>query len=680
MRRFHASSVVALVMSLSWALLAAPVAAAPATTTAPILTQALSEAATLLGMDSRGMPLTPAATAATLPQVIAERWDAEVLTTAPPVLLGGTSALATPALADQGEEDGDPSGSFATAGRLSYDATGDGLADVAGFHLNFDTGTTELLVLDGATGETVFTTPRTDFTGWTVFAVSDRSGDGITDLIQLRLVEEQSGSTCVEDAGGYDCTFDETFTWAVDLVSGADGAILRSRTQDGYFRGYDRADAAGYAYHIEALNLRPAPEPTGDHDGDGIDELIVVDEQIVISGSDDSPRSADIDTTATVLDAGWSALATFQALDRPTFPYLRRAGDLTGDGTPELVWSTSIDLGFRIDSDCPGTLPEAVEELLGMCSTRSMYEAEARVEVIDGTDFSVIQDLRVRDGDGSFLHAFPVVHQDLDDDGAADLRLYTWDFERTETMVLDAGTGEVRWQHASEDVLGSGQALDLDGDGETELVMRGTLSSSSSSPTSESTTSTFFQTVLDGATGEEEARQAVSVSKPYAADGWVLFFGFLREVDLNGDGIPDPVFRDVVGDYDADSETMRYETVLRVLDATDIERPALVNRDAPGIRVFTTTVMPAAPALPTRVEFTYPGPEVEGGFALIDGESGAPTMSLEQVDWVSTLPNPDGSEDLLLTEISEEDQRLTSVISRARQGDLATVWLRTFGR
>ena len=286
--------------------------------------------------------------------------------------------------------------------------------------------------------------------------------------------------------------------------------------------------------------------PVVDLDGDGVAEIVFVaydgdratsGRLVVISGSDCSERFVvgSVGCRACVDEVACRDL-DLNGDGAILYPTGLAAGDLDGDGSPEIVGILEGDVSelfpqrliafgsdgsFRWCSEIVPLAPSWVQAPLreGIPSIADL-DGDGRAEILVGT--------RAFDADGRLVResawlddaAATSVAVDVDRDGVAEMSFGG--------ALLD-GMGAARWHRGdlmSGDPLGtqtSGSApADVDGDGMPEIVL------------AESTSRTLH--VLDGLTG---ATRASAVLPPAPAFGCSESLGVPALGDVDGDGVPE---------------------------------------------------------------------------------------------------------------------------------------------
>jgi hypothetical protein len=620
----------------------------------------------LLILDEAGRPRSPTEAVAALPGLVAATW-------------GGEAVQASAEDADQ------PVGVIGAAGGLGFDATGDRVEDVAGYAIDVSTDSLSLFTWNGVGGEDVWVTPASvDGLSFTAFTTPDLTGDDITDLVELTLGDHRNDSVCEDRADGFTCVYDETFTWHVDVVSGASGQRVLRRSQDGYFRGTEEQTADRYEAELQSRNIDPVPVPTADHDGDGANDVVVHDTDVeyrrIVDGSSDV-ESLRSDAVGRLLGAGFSELASFAVTDVPGIPRLVPAGDLTGDGVSDLVWTTDVLDGTRTSRSCLVDDPVGLADLLGLCTEHSVPTYATLLQVVDGADLHVEDPVVVRDSDRTFSYSSLVADDDPTGDGVADLRLLTIDLSEgglTEVHVVDGRTRQTVWQYATTDVVGSGYLTDATADGRPEVVLSGTFtySEGDSVPGEGSTTVTYTHVVLDGATGQIITDDQVTATRDYGATAFALFAGTPQVVDLTEDGVPDPLVQSVFGTHDEVSDTPAYESVLRVMDGADLSRTVLVD-DGPTAQVYSHVADIDGDGDFDIIRSDY-GPQL--GFDItataIDPRTGAIEWTLPDISVLDVIAGADGSDDVLRSTVTHNGPHFISEVSRLDGVTLAEQWHR----
>jgi hypothetical protein len=415
------------------------------------------------------------------------------------------------------------------------DLTGDGRSDVLVESWSWSERVYLLQALRGSDGQELW---RIESDGWDEVvgwpARTDLTGDGADDLLiwTWSWGDWDSGDECGDGVLVAECTswFELTYTWTLGVRSGSDGALAWSQSFDGAERWeqYSSSGPLGYewTHRVEATNALVLPYLSGDHDGDGLDDLVLN----VVGGtfesttssqglllahqSEESERLRATTRASIVTGATGASTAVRTVEDAPRVGHLRPADP---DGA-DLLWQT-------------WTAPDrstSCERLLVVSSCSAQGEAgTAELEMLDGATLSTRWQ-RPADIDD---WVFPL-GADLDGDGHAELLVERSSYDEDED----------EWRHVGEILSGAdGQALwerddwwwpwvvgSLDGSPGADLLI--------ASSEYEDGRATVTAERVDGATGATLFTTAETVEVGDADDAFVWFWPL---GDGTGDGVTD---------------------------------------------------------------------------------------------------------------------------------------------
>lgn len=455
------------------------------------------------------------------------------------------------ALADRGaDEDGTTASDTSPAAapwfhaRPGGDLDGDGLDDVlvAGHDPETDDG--YAAGVRGLDGADLWRESSPDLVaGW---PAGDLDGDGASDLyaVWMDVHDGQRSETCGADR--CEETYTASFTWRLQARSGSDGQVRWQRSYDGTWRSRHVREETSTGWRtewdLEVTSLAALPIPGGDHDGDGLADVIVNrldlheryrDEGEVIGEREGEHRLRGR-TESEVLRGTDADLLFELGWEGPGLAELAVAPDLSGDGRHDLLWARQI-----ADDDTWTCLRAALTE---HCSDGSEHTTAFVVEALDGITWATLWSHRIDDAlHGSAL----VLEEDLDGDAVADLYVLTdrpsdegwgW-FQR----VVSGRDGTAAWEH--EGLGGLFAVAPVGGLPGADLILSATtvhwelcwLPPPLCEP---HLTASLVVQRLDGPTGELLSDTTWTGELP-PADGVWFAFSF-RRGDHDGDGVVDP--------------------------------------------------------------------------------------------------------------------------------------------
>ena len=327
------------------------------------------------------------------------------------------------------------------------DIDADGKDDVLLMETSFedflsDQYTFELAALSGVDGAEMWRREVTAFDAMPLFP-GDVTGDGRGDLVLLHYsrfyepVEYCSTSLC---AG----VRPSTYTWTLDVVSGADGSSVWTRSLDGAtgtaFAGVNLFPPGLISNNgaSVATNVGVLPLLAGDHDGDGRRDIVLnafdvagpSEYQYLAPGASTSAvefRQRLVQTHATVLSGSEGAVLLSREQNLPTSEgaLLESPGDVVGGDGDDLLWQASVDV--RPTAGCNET--PAVYSCFGV--ERIIVDLEA----IDGASLAIGWTRRLQD-DRAVTSFVEPAGDDLNGDGRDDLMHW---------YEIDYGSGSSGW-------------------------------------------------------------------------------------------------------------------------------------------------------------------------------------------------------------------------------------------
>lgn len=346
------------------------------------------------------------------------------------------------------------------------DLSGDALADVLSYEVSFEdylAGERSFAIeaLRGTDGTVMWSRELSAGADVLPVPVDDVSGDDLGDVLVVTLASQPHGLGKAESCGSQLCvgTVESRRSWKIALLSGADGTTLWERDVEGA-SGRAYANAALFPPGLltsDAVSATTAvalmPMLSSDHDGDGLDDIVlnVFDEVRVHDFQWTSQAGNDVfGGASTVLVATHSEVLSGDdgdvLLQREQDPipggaYLSPAGDLVGSPTGDLLWQIETDL--KTPSACHET-----DVAYGCTGSES---ASLELEAIDGASLETAWTERNQRSDLTDAGA-EVPQADLTGDGKSDLLQFeeidVGGGERRWWMgAINGPTGEVLWRH-----------------------------------------------------------------------------------------------------------------------------------------------------------------------------------------------------------------------------------------
>lgn len=375
-----------------------------------------------------------------------------------------TAESAAPRAAVAEDDPPPPPGGTEETGTASYpspagDLSGDGLDDVLVFDVHKPDHNIHLRALAGTDGHQIWQRPL-DAEDAAGMPVGDLSGDGVDDLLlwTFQVHEESEIEDCqTETYCRYQ--YDASYDWVVGLRSGANGKRLwatRHAGEDHYvsLHEVEGTPPLTYTVHDQETYVSPNysvfPYVSGDHDGDGLDDLILesIDIDYLFDNTDDT--TADVvhqDTGQIRLHGGARAhvlrgedgrvLLTRTAEAGPGVALLQPMDDLVGGPAPELLWEESV----LPDNSYSCVTIESIES----CPDEPDYGYEVELDLIDGDTLQSAWHVNIEDIiDGSSL-ALP---EDLTGDGVDDILILALEEQEFpfELRLLSGADGSEVWR------------------------------------------------------------------------------------------------------------------------------------------------------------------------------------------------------------------------------------------
>lgn len=426
-------------------------------------------------------------------------------------------------------------GSVIHIGLPGGDLTGDGLEDAISIDFDLDSYTVSALrAIRGTDGQEQWSIAIPEaYDAWAV-PVGDLTGDGAGDLLLSRLDVAISGiGMCTPLI--FACAFSDTYTlsWHYAIVSGTDGTTAWSKTFDGEVAETFVFASAFVAYglvdEITATNAVVIAAPSGDHDADGLNDVVfdridirglfaLAGAGAVLAYLDVGAPLLFVDTTGEVA-SGSDGRTLFERTDGygAGGNLLVPSGDTVGDATTDLRWERFNDTSSP--SAC-------VSALLGACIGTGTSSLD--VEMIDGATLDTTWQGTIDDEDAYYTF-IQGAGADLDGDGKQDLLVDDW--WEYEVSVVSGATGGLAWTGAE---MGYPAVVGpIGGEPGADLIVLEVLYEYD--PETFEETLTLMPVRLDGATGAELLRTFYVYG---SADGWVDVVVYLTG-DSDTDGVQD---------------------------------------------------------------------------------------------------------------------------------------------
>jgi hypothetical protein len=398
----------------------------------------------------------------------------------------------------------------------AVDVDGDGLADVVTEQATPDF-TTTLEARRGSTGSVLWSR---SLPGWTyALVVDDVEGDHGSDLLTVSYLDGDFQSSPGQ--------FRYESTWIISMRSGSDGHALwseRHQSVSEYTREYESGLLSSRTTSKSSRsNVVVVPSWSGDINGDGLGDVIT--NAYDITDTSASTRTLNVltrqqnsrvaNSRASIRPGGASTGAFFtrQATDEDGTAWLEDAGQLVGDGRPDLLWEHWTG-GHNVDSQCAA----------GVCHIADNGSATLTVTAIDSTSGTDVWNRAFVPGARTYTFASPL-QADLTGDGFDDIAIRTFGSPDSTADVLSGHDGASAW-HANTPYLG---LLGSINGGPGVDVLTTTRSSNGATETAR------FDRV-DGATGQVIFSTTRSLTRPPNgfASAYAYPFG-----DIDGDGVSD---------------------------------------------------------------------------------------------------------------------------------------------
>lgn len=328
----------------------------------------------------------------------------------------------------------------------SNDLDGDGRDDVAFFDIGVDENWSQtgvkVTALDGISGRPLWTKDLGDPYNVLVFSPGDVTGDGAEDLliVVMNITRTPKDLACARPTV---CTYDDVsdYTWDIALASGPDGSDRWTRAITGSVRmtgGYalNSGPLVLVARHTEAINALLDIRPTKDIDEDGLPDFLVnaqgysgelIYHQWLMKEDFKFTTDAEVISGAT-----GASIFTGSIENNPGAALLIPAGDATGDGKSDLLWTVPNET--ETPKVCAGTVACAQLRTMAL-----------EVEVVDGSTFDQAWATDV--DDAGIVNAAPVLTgRDLDGDGRSDIVVgITEDDGSQRAVALSGANGAEMW-------------------------------------------------------------------------------------------------------------------------------------------------------------------------------------------------------------------------------------------
>lgn len=355
----------------------------------------------------------------------------------------------------------DPSEELVHVGLRAGDLDGDGLEDV--LDLIFGIDSLQLAAREGDSGNELWRMPLSGFDAIPI-ALEDATGDGAADvlLLEISVGDETSVAECTPLSACY-AVEGQTYTWTVSMVSGTDGSVAWSRASEGAVVHSPSESIVGnlnaYTGTAAATNAYVVPFPSGDHDGDGsqdvvIDEIDLVDPFMYV-GTFDEDMSASVlagasvaATRAYVVSGATGAPLMSKATATSGLAHLAPIGDLTGDGITDLIWDEDSYIAT------PGVCSWPIPGPDGTCVGAGVERRS--IEMIDGATLLTGWTREM----GGFGWLYPL-GGDIDGDAAPELVFLGAGEEGVQSQILSGANGADVWS-SPDIILGLIEAEGLD--------------------------------------------------------------------------------------------------------------------------------------------------------------------------------------------------------------------------
>ena len=518
----------------------------------------------------------------------------------------------------------EPTGTFAYSSP-GGDLTGDGLADVLVWEITLPRERLVLRALQGTDGQEIWHRSFDGAADAFAFPVDDLTGDGIDDLVVevFEIVSQRTAEDC-PSASNCRAEYETTFAWHVGVRSGHNGSAIWTKRYEGrdFFSHRNESQDLAVVYDrsfeqkLESSNWLVLTLPSGDHDGDGRNDLVVDGSDFDWHLAQEYHRKALIteesaqETTRSsthaevVRGTDGHVLAAIETEKSPKVGIPWPVGDMVGDEAPDLLWDSQVipDINYScrtvaVVSDCPD----------------SWTGPTFQVEVLDGRNLNRAWQLVLDDVDLAFSRS---LEADISGDGAEDIWMSTSVFDdqgRNSTLRMVSGAnGDLLWEREG----GSDWETPLlaaplgGGPGPDVLLARFGFATPPSGEQGGTATIRFAR--VEGATGAtlfETTRHLHSLSGSHNGYYFETWAGVLGDVD--GDGTADVYVSGFSFVWDFDPVT-REPNFSQVGSSTFAEsaRTGTVLHEAHGPDIF---VLQPAPDLDgdgrsDAFEWHYPSP------------------------------------------------------------------------
>lgn len=451
-------------------------------------------------------------------------------------------------------------------GARAGDLDGDGLADVLDYQ-PAEPGTPIVLsVRSGLTGAELWSLPLTGIDA-IVQTLQGSDGDDLA-ILELHMADGSPGEGCLP----FDTCLGvqgATYRWTLTVFDGASGAERFTRSWDGVLGalyGYSFGAAYTFGQAVLATNAFLAVLPSDDHDGDGVQDFVI--DEVDLLGVDSSAGTFNDEvaafafatsvitaTRASVVSADDGATMFARVAAGPGLSALFPGVDGVGDDTTDLLWDSISYLGATGGCAFGSIVPDGEQCWSFESGSRSL-------DLIDGSTMVTAWTRDISDA-GFILPA----GGDLDGDGAEDV--VQWVFGQTlSTVLLSGATGDELWR-APDILMGSV------GDG---IGLAVTIAFDDSNVL-------YELNRRDGATGDLLFSTQHSAELPTDSFDIFVFAEFSLIPDADGDGKPDAFAQvTIFANSVTVSSIVERGAVNEVLFARDIdhERFVLPVPDASG--------------------------------------------------------------------------------------------------
>lgn len=600
------------------------------------------------------------------------------------------------------------------AGTMSFpspagDLSGDGLDDVLSYDIKLPQEVVEIRALRGTDGDQLWKRRLDDAADATALPASDLTGDGIDDLILLGLDVDQESSSI--DCSGEDrcrVDYEATYTWTTGVLNGANGRLLWSQvypaSQDYHFLLESQEDVATETFRVEesliSSNVSVWPLLSGDHEGDGLDDLVLETIDLDFDFDYETRSTAAVvyedlggfqvnSATRALVVRGkdGSNLFSRSSSRGPTVAFLEPVGDLVGGPAPDLLWH---DTTYTNDTySCIGVAG------VDHCSDARDSTVRFAVEAIDGTTLEDVWRHELGGLEDAFAFS---LEADISGDGVDDIAQLTFDMEGPSfaTRVLSGADGRSLWERRQqpdafwwEFPLATGDLAPGPG---TDVVLGSFIEETD--PVSGRTDFGIRITRVDGVSGQTlfESERSVWVEPQDPPDETVALFLY-RYIgwphDADGDGVDD-VFAGGIGEVlvdDGSEYLVPAETDSRAFVESSRGNSILLQQDTEDAMVFEGVADLDGDARADVFEWHYPadpfGQDPRFDLIVRRAAPGGSLWSRSLVGdefWLGTLwtgGDHDGQpgEELLYGDNSKQSGAWKSLVGSLRGADGTARWV-----